>query len=54
MDIISLPQWSDKTFIYLRLYMFLPNLSAQAGCDTGSIFKVEFNKFKFRIFFLLD
>ena len=33
---------------------YLPNPSARAGYDTRSIFKVEFSRFEFRLFLLLD
>ena len=36
------------------LLSYLPNPSAQAGYDTRSIFQVEFNRFEFRVFLLLD
>ena len=34
--------------------IYLPTTSARAGYDTRSIFKVEFNRFEFRVFLFLD
>ena len=35
-------------------YTYLPNPSARVGYDKRSIFKAEFNRSEFRVFFLLD
>ena len=38
----------------LAPFSYLPNSSARAGYDTRSIFEAKFNRFKFRVFLLLD
>ena len=38
---------------HITMYVFT-NPSAQAGCDTASIFYVEFNRFEFTVLFLQD
>ena len=47
-----------NTLDYLKdssFWSYLPNPSARAGYDTRSIFfKVEFSRFEFRVFLLLD
>ena len=37
-----------------QMYIFTQLLLAWAVCDTRSVFLAEFNRFEFRVFFLLD
>ena len=47
-----------RVYVYMYVsmcaFMYIPNPSARAGCDIWSIFQAEFNRFKFRVFLLLD
>ena len=57
--LLSILLWYFEEFLflweeeYLLKYVFT-NPSTQAGCDTRSSFKAEFNRFEFRVVFLLD
>ena len=49
----GVPEQEVQTWINFSVILFT-DPSARAGYDTGSIFEVEFNRFEFRVFLLLD
>ena len=53
---IETPNIAVKWVSCILRYPVYPciSLSARAGCDTRSIFEADFNRFEFRVFFLLD